>query len=213
MRSFSRRVGKSLSIKKRAILKNDLPQYIFCPSSIDFENNIYTNLVLEIGFGNGEHLLYQAKNNLGNFYIGVEPYLNGVSGLLSEVIDCNIGNISVWPDDVDQILDKIPSSCLSQVFILFPDPWPKKRQQKKRLVNKTRMSIFLSKLKIGGSIYFASDALCYVLDVQNLAEEFFPNITFTVEDNASWDYVETKYHIKAKMSNNLPKFITITKRK
>ncbi|MBT7361074.1 MAG: tRNA (guanosine(46)-N7)-methyltransferase TrmB, partial [Rhodospirillaceae bacterium] len=90
---------------------------------------------LEIGFGAGEHLAWQAVRNPDIGIIGAEPFLNGVARLLSEIADDRPGNIRIHPDDVRPLLPRFADASLARVFILFPDPWPKLRHNRRRLIN------------------------------------------------------------------------------
>ena len=195
-RSFARRVGKTMSDLKKNILKNDLPKYLYTPEKNT--ENIYNKTFLEIGFGMGEHLANQAQLNPDNLYIGVEVYSNGVANFLKQATSLKLNNFMVWPDDLDLILDKIPAKSLSGVYVLFPDPWPKRKQIKKRIFNIERFEHFKNKLKKGGFIAFASDIEDYFTSVYKLLDN---NSNFTISSkntHAEHDgYIQTKYHSKA----------------
>ena len=89
---------------------------------------------LEVGFGGGEHLLEQARDNPRIGLIGAEPYETGVAKLLASIEDTGISNIRIHEGDAREIIDALPDACLGRVFILFPDPWPKTRHHKRRFV-------------------------------------------------------------------------------
>ncbi len=203
-RSFARRIGKKLSDYKKNLLAGKLPKYLFLEEKM--QAHLSKNLFLEIGFGMGEHLFKQAKTNPNNFYIGAEVYLNGVANFLKLAFDLN--NFMLWPDDLDIILPKIADKSLNGIYILFPDPWHKRRYLKKRFVNKARLDIFKTKLKSGGFLAFASDIEDYFNNVKELMEN---DADFQIENKdpeiAHDGYLPTKYHQKAEREGRVPRFI------
>lgn len=210
-RSFARRIGKSLSKSQLEYLSKQLPIYIIEPEKPLNKVKNCRKIFLEIGFGMGEHLAYQATKNTEYYYIGCEPYMNGVANLLKLATNNNISNIAIWPDTVDDILGSLPEESIDGVYILFPDPWPKNKQQKRRLVNLVRMSIIYKALKKNGIVYFASDIYHYV----DRVKEFMLQIGFMVndlrEDEPYAGYVQTKYHLKAEKKATPPKFLQFIK--
>ena len=142
-RFYGRRRIRSLRQKEKDLMKTFLPEIELIPSSDGTFLDLSTyfgkstqQFWLEVGFGKGEHLLWQAQNNEDVGFIGAEPFLNGVASLLSKIKEKNINNIRIFPDAVSQILHSLPSQSINKVFVLFPDPWPKSRHQKRRLINK-----------------------------------------------------------------------------
>lgn len=119
-------------------------------------------LWLEIGFGAGEHLVWQAEQNPQIGIIGCEPYINGVAKLISEIADRGLPNVRVHADDARFLLDKLKPNSFSRVFILYPDPWPKLRQNKRRFLNDETLAMISKVLKPGGELRFASDIPDYV---------------------------------------------------
>jgi len=119
-----------------------------------FEKNI-NQVWLEIGFGNGEHVISQAIENPNVGIIGAEPYMNGVSALLRDMGD--LKNIKIIASDVRPFLDKFPNKSLDKIFILFNDPWPKKRHHKRRFANKYNLDRCARVLKDEGTLVFATD--------------------------------------------------------
>ncbi|MEL0285711.1 MAG: tRNA (guanine(46)-N(7))-methyltransferase TrmB, partial [Paracoccaceae bacterium] len=89
---------------------------------------------LEIGFGGGEHLAHQAKNNPDVGFIGCEPFVNGVAMLLGKIEREKIANIRIYPGDVRDLFDVLPEKSIAKAFLLYPDPWPKKRHHRRRFV-------------------------------------------------------------------------------
>jgi len=117
---------------------------------------------LEIGFGGGEHLAFQAAHNRDAGIIGCEPFINGVAKLLAEIEAQELTNVRVLSDDARFLLERLKPESLSRVFILYPDPWPKKRHNKRRFVNAETLGLIARALKPGGHLRFASDIPDYV---------------------------------------------------
>ncbi len=116
-----------------------------------------TDVWLEIGFGSGEHLLWQAERHPTIGFIGCEPFINGVSSLLGQIEASGIKTIRIHDGDAREVLDWLPDASLGRVFLLFPDPWPKKRHQKRRLLTAETVGQLARVLKPGGAFRFASD--------------------------------------------------------
>ncbi len=211
-RSFSRRIVKNLSAKAKDTLANELPQIKFSATLLaqKIEANPEQKIYLEIGIGNGEHFIHQAKINKEALFIGVEVYLNGIANTIMQAKQRTINNILLWPDDLDLMIQDLPSKNLAGIYILFPDPWPKRKQQKKRIFNELRFNIFKDKLKDGGFINFASDIKDYFTKVNDiiLADQSFElksqNFDFPHEN-----YIATKYHQKAILENRKPQFLQV----
>ncbi|MBP7190215.1 MAG: protein-(glutamine-N5) methyltransferase, release factor-specific, partial [Rickettsiaceae bacterium] len=140
-----------------------------------------------------------------------EPYLNGIANSLKLAKDSSVTNIVLWPDDVDLIFHKLPDDSLSAIFILFPDPWPKSRHQKRRIVNPERLKIFAKKLKPDGIINFASDIANYFDYAQEVINA---SGIFKEEHNSTSPYsgyVKTRYHLKAEEAGRIPQFLRARK--
>lgn len=112
---------------------------------------------LEIGFGGGEHLAAQAGRNPGIGVIGAEPFVNGVVKLLRAVDDGDLRNVRVWDEDATALLAALPDASLTRVYLLYPDPWPKRRQRKRRFVSDDSLAEIARVLTPGGLFRFASD--------------------------------------------------------
>jgi tRNA (guanine-N7-)-methyltransferase len=112
---------------------------------------------LEIGFGGGEHLAGQAALHPGVLLIGAEPFLNGVASALRHIQDAGAANVRLHAGDVREIVSALPDASVARVFILFPDPWPKARHHKRRLVQEDFLAELARVLKPGGGLRFATD--------------------------------------------------------
>lgn len=202
--TFARRVGKTLSTLKQNLVKNELLKYLFTPEKLNSRKD--NKIFLEIGFGMGEHFVHQVKTNPDNLYIGIEVFINGVASALKQIQDCN--NFLLWPDDFDLITSKVPANSLAGIYILFPDPWHKKRALKKRLFNQIRLNSLKKMLKPGGFIAFASDIADYFETARSLLsndQDFtIKNTDFSIPHNG---YIQTKYHTKALKEGRSAEFI------
>jgi hypothetical protein len=111
-------------------------------------NDAYQRTALEIGFGAGEHLAAQARHHPETLYLGSEPYINGVAKLLAVIEREKLTNIRIDTRDVRELISELPGAALNEIFILFPDPWPKARHHKRRLINAQTLAM-LQALKQG----------------------------------------------------------------
>src|SRR4030095_13159972 len=114
-------------------------------------------LHFEIGFGSGEHLADRADMLPDHGFIGAEPFLNGVATALAHVRDRHLANVRLWRGDALDVLRRIPDGALAMVYLLHPDPWPKARHAKRRMVNAGPLDLIAAKLKTGGELRIATD--------------------------------------------------------
>jgi tRNA (guanine-N7-)-methyltransferase len=115
-------------------------------------------VILEIGFGMGQSLIEMALKNPDQDYIGIEVYLHGISALLGQIAKHNLTNIRVYHADAVEVLRAcIPDHSLDKVLIFFPDPWPKRRHHKRRIVQTAFAMLVQSKLKLNGCLHLATD--------------------------------------------------------
>jgi len=202
-KSFSRRIGKSLSVTQKAAIENLLPTYLLDPNSLPTKK-----CVAEIGIGMGEHFINQARINPDIIHIGFEPYLNGIANALLLAQKDGITNIRLWPDDMDLIFGKLPDNCLDALYILFPDPWPKNNQKKRRLICNSRLQTFSTKLCDDSRMYFASDIEDYVNSVEkSLKSSQFFSMIDNPENTPHAGYTQTKYHGKALEEGRIARFL------
>lgn len=211
IRSFGRINGRRNTKVNESFLKEILEKYEVNFKSIN-KNNINH---LEIGFGYGESLLDRAKNNKNIIYIGCETYTNGVLNLIKLIKLNLIENIKIFNGDARILLENIPNESLDKIFLLYPDPWPKKKQNKRRIINNDFLNIVRNKLKINGTLFFASDIIDYV---NWTIEKFDKNNNFIanslslseIQKEPYW-WVKTKYQMKAEKENRDSYFLEFRK--
>lgn len=112
---------------------------------------------LEIGFGGGEHLLARARENPDIGFIGCEPFVNGMAKLLAGVEEHGLANLRVWDDDAALVLPRLPDASIGRVFVLYPDPWPKRRHRKRRFIGEENLAALARVMRPGAELRFATD--------------------------------------------------------
>jgi tRNA (guanine-N(7)-)-methyltransferase len=191
IKSYARTIGKGLSSLQRGLLEDVLPEYQIDLSKIATLENLH----IEIGFGDGYHLLDLAINNPQHNFLGIEVYLNGVCNLLKACESKNLKNLFIYPDDADLILGSIPDNLIHAFYVLFPDPWPKARHQKRRFINAQRIELIINKLVPLGTFRFATDVESYFTQVENLILDH--KLLQLQNHNPNSLTLFTKYHQKA----------------
>lgn len=171
---------------------------------------------LEIGFGNGEHLVWQARQHPGIGFIGAEPFLNGVARLLSHIAESGIENIRVIPDDVRPFLSRLPAASLGRVFILFPDPWPKARHHKRRLVNEETLDRLAEAMADGAELRLATDDADYLAWMLRIGLAH-PAFEWMARRPGDWrrrpgDWPPTRYEQKNRSGGKGPVFLLFRRR-
>jgi len=163
---FGRRKGKKLRLNQADLFANLLPELRvdlagdLSPTAL-FENPP-ADLWLEIGFGGGEHLVLQANAHPTVGFIGCEPFVNGMAKMLSTIDRDSLKNIRLYDSDALDLLKKLPDASIGRLYLLYPDPWPKRRQNKRRFVSDETLKLIARVLRPGGQFRFASDIDHYV---------------------------------------------------
>ncbi len=170
---------------------------------------------LEIGFGGGEHLVHQAARNPGVGIIGCEPYINGVAMLLGKIRKAGVENLAVYPGDVRDLFDVLPDGSVDKAFLLYPDPWPKKRHHRRRFVTPEYLDPFARVLRSGAEVRVATDIPDYVR--QTLEEMPKAGFDWLAEGPADWrepwdDWMSTRYEKKALREGRVPHYLTFRRR-
>ena len=182
IRSFVRRSGRVTTAQKRAwdnywIVYGINPEIGSPDLSTLFENK-NQRFVLEIGFGDGENLIDCANNDPYSNFVGIEVYPSGIGQCLINANKFDLKNLRLFCDDAVDVLNKqIANESLDVINIFFPDPWPKKRHHKRRLISKDFILLIEPKLKPNGLIHVCTDWVDYAHDIHALfksMEEFKP---------------------------------------
>jgi len=207
-RLYGRSVGKPLREGRQRLLDEVLPsiavpvdgpvtaERLFGPDSHG------RPLHFEIGFGGGEHLAARAAQLPQDLFIGAEPFLNGVAQALSHVADQRLANIRLHHGDALEVLERMPDGALDMLYLLHPDPWPKARHAKRRMMNDGPLALFARKLRPGGELRFGTDHPVYLRHALMLMRRFEATFEWLVAAPADWqqrpaDWPPTRYEAKA----------------
>ncbi len=203
LKTYGRKKGKTLTSRKKRVLADIIGAYgVDLPDSSDispiafFEQKINctvdcdSRVIFEIGFGNGGHLVDRAKRYKNAIFIGCEPYENGVASTAVLIEENNIKNIRIHPGDSRDLLLKLKNCSVDEFYVMFPDPWPKKKHIKRRLMSVSFLKCLSDKLKNRGIINFASDQVHYVDFVLDNVEEY------------NKIYSDSKLHVYLERSDN-----------
>jgi len=214
---YGRRKGKPLSGRRERLLADLLPRLAIdttLPPPADVAAlfpHRPSRISLEIGFGGGEHLIAEAERAPAAGFIGVEPFVNGMAKILSEIDERGIGNIRLFARDAADLLAWLPPNSLDRVDLLYPDPWPKKRHWKRRFVSPENLDRLARALKPGGAFRVASDIPGYIEWTLMLTTRD-PRFAWTAERAADWlqpfaDWPGTRYEAKALAAGRTPTYL------
>lgn len=221
-RLYGRRQDKALKPRQARLMETLLPRL-----SVPVEQDTPIDLTqlfpgkqefwLEVGFGGGEHLAWQAAQNPEIGMIGAEPFINGVAKLLSQIEDENLKNIHIHHGDVRPLLETLPDQCLNKLFVLHPDPWPKSRHHKRRMISPWFFKQAARLVKPSGILRVASDIPGYIswtlMHAQNQ-----PWFSWKGEKMSDWtkarpDWPQTRYEAKAIREGRTPTYLEFDRTK
>lgn len=217
--SFGRRRGRKLRAGRAALLDTLLPQLAVSLPAGDAPIDPRTlfpasprEVWLEIGFGGGEHLAWQAEHDPDVGLIGCEPYENGVVALLGHVRDRGLANIRIWNDDARLLLERLAPASIARAFVLFPDPWPKARHHKRRLIQAPFLDALARVLTPGAEFRLASDHADYVAWMLERVP-VHPAFALTARfDARPADWPETRYEAWSVGEGRHPAYLSFTRR-
>jgi len=200
---FGRSKSRALSKTKKFFYVNHKDDFLVDFEQIKLVKN--KDFVLEIGFGLGENLLFQATKYPKNHFIGIDPFINGVANVIQKAKELNLNNVSILDMPVQKVLDNFSDNFFSKVFVLFPDPWMKNKQKKRRLLNYLFLEKILKKMKVKSSFIFATDDQDYFNFVTKEISLLRKKIdTFEYSLSNKHPITDTKYSNKAtKLKKNI----------
>ena len=200
---FGRSKSRALSKTKKFFYVNHKDDFLVDFEQIKLVKN--KDFVLEIGFGLGENLLFQATKYPKNYFIGIDPFINGVANVIQKAKELNLNNVSILDMPVQKVLDNFSDNFFSKVFVLFPDPWMKNKQKKRRLLNYLFLEKILKKMKVKSSFIFATDDQDYFNFVTKEISLLRKKIdTFEYSLSNKHPITDTKYSNKAtKLKKNI----------
>lgn len=203
-RLYGRAKGHKLRPGQQALVDELLPRVSVPDGPIDAETLFGDDrpLEFEIGFGAGEHLAIQAAMRPDHGFIGCEPFLNGVVGALLHIRDEGLDNVRLHMGDALDALARLPDASLTRVYLLHPDPWPKARHAKRRMMNPGPLDLIAAKLKRGGEFRFGTDHPVYcrwAMMQMNKRRDFDWQINSAADfKNRPDEWPETRYERKAR---------------
>lgn len=218
---YGRRKGRPLKPAQEAALERLLPDLTLDLTAIPEDPKTLFEppaeaLWLEIGFGGGEHLAWQARQNPSAGIIGAEFFINGVANLMKQLEESGARNVRVHEGDANDLLAALPGGTLDRVFILFPDPWPKTRHHKRRIVQRQTLDRLAALMKPGAELRIATDDPSYRLWILERVTDH-PWFDWPAEDPDDWrrrpgDWPPTRYEQKAIRAGRSPIYLSLRRR-
>jgi len=217
IRTFGRIRSRAIKTRQAALMGTLLPKVVvpdqpfdprlLCPEAKE--------VWLEIGFGGGEHLAGRAAARPEILFLGAEPFLNGVASALRHIDESELANVRLHPGDARALMARLPNGCLDRIFVLFPDPWPKARHHKRRLVGSAFVAEAARLLRPGSELLFATDWQDYA----NWALARFlasPDWLWTARSAEDWrrappDHIATRYEAK-RLGDCAPLWLSFVRR-
>jgi tRNA (guanine-N7-)-methyltransferase len=211
-RLYGRSSGHKLRKGQAELVENLLPQI-----SVPDEGEITSQrlfgddrpLHIEIGFGAGEHLAYRADLLPAQGFVGCEPFLNGTATALGHIRDENLANVRLHMGDALEVLRRVPDGSLLMVYLLHPDPWPKARHAKRRMMNDGPVDLIASKMKPGGEFRVATDDPTYLDWLLMIMQRHTGQFEWVNTEPGEWleypsGWPETRYAAKARRQGRVP---------
>ena len=208
LRSYGRLKARPLKPRQAGLMATELPRFAWALG--DDPRAAGGNVWLEIGFGGGEHLAEQAARNPQVRLIGAEPFVNGVASAVRHLHDRGVQNVRLHQGDARELVAALPNASVDRIFILFPDPWPKARHHKRRLMQPEFIAELGRVLRPGGDLRFATDWRDYAAwTLERMLKD--PAFRWTAETARDWrappeDHVTTRYEEK-RLGDTSPVFL------
>ena len=205
-RLYGRSQGKPLRARQQGLIDNLLPQIAVPAEGPVTSERLFGDsrpLHFELGFGGGEHLAYRADLLPDHGFIGAEPFVNGVAQALTHIEEQRLANVRLHMGDALEVLARVPDGALTMIYLLHPDPWPKAKHAKRRMMNDGPLQMFARKLKPGGEFRFGTDHPVYLRHALMVMQRHTGSFEWLVEGRSSWEnrpsgWPETRYETKAR---------------
>lgn len=205
-RLYGRSHGKPLRAGQQELVDTLLPQIAVPAEGPVTAERLFGEtrpLHFEIGFGGGEHLAYRADLLPDHGFIGAEPFLNGVAQALVHIRDQRLANVRLHMGDALEVLARVPDGALTMIYLLHPDPWPKARHAKRRMMNDGPVKLFAAKLRPGGELRFGTDHPVYLRHALMVMQRHTDAFEWLVDGPGDWQvrpsgWPETRYEHKAR---------------
>lgn len=214
-RLYGRSSGHKLREGQQKLVEEMLPQIAVPQEAEITSGRLFGDdrpLHLEIGFGGGEHLAYRADLLPDHGFVGCEPFLNGLATALGHIRDRNLANVRLWRGDALEVLQRVPDGSLGFLYLLHPDPWPKARHAKRRMVNDGPVDLFAAKLKPGGEFRLATDDPTYLAWALMIMQRHLAQFEWLagrpldfLEPSGGW--IETRYGAKSRREGRRPYYL------
>src|SRR5690606_14727480 len=220
---YGRRRGRPLRPGRREAVESLLPRLrVDLPPGADPIDPVRlfdprpAEVWLEIGFGAGEHLAWQAARHPNIGFIGCEPFIAGVGALLARVAREDLRNVRILPDDARPLLWRLAEGSIGRAFILFPDPWPKARHHKRRIVARPVLDRLASAMRDGAELRLATDDVDYLRWMLEKTTDH-PAFEWLVRNPSDWrertdDWPATRYEEKALRQGRRPTYLRFRRR-
>ena len=217
---YGRAKGKTLRAHQAGLMATLLPRLEVQPARLAGRAPLFDFPVrqvwLEIGFGGGEHLVARARENPDIGFVGCEPFVNGVAKLLAEIDQHGIENVRVRAGDALELIEAAPAASFSRIFLLYPDPWPKRRQNKRRLVSEAMIAELARVARPGAELRFATDIDDYAgwtLRRFLASPDFAWNAGRADDWRKPWQgWSATRYEAKARGAGRASVYLTFVRR-
>lgn len=217
IQSFGRKRARGLSELQKSNVDQLAEKFgISCPDEkINpkslFDENI-NKVFVEVGFGRGEHLIQNAILNKNVGFIGCEPFENGVANAYGCIKENDLTNVRIFQGDARLLINQFEENSVDRWYVLFPDPWPKKRHHKRRILSVEFMKLLRSKTKVGGELVVATDIEDYMLSIlENLQELGLCKgiVPADLTNKPDW-FLNTRYEQKALSQNRACHYLKLT---
>jgi tRNA (guanine-N7-)-methyltransferase len=219
---YGRRRGRPLRVGQRGLMQGLLPRLaVTLPAEGRLDpSGLFDppprDLWVEVGFGGGEHLAFQAEAHPDIGLIGCEVFETGLAKLLAQIEGRHLASIRIFADDARLLLAALPDASVGRAFILFPDPWPKQRHHKRRMVSAETLAMLARIMKDGAELRLATDDVAYLRWMLALVSQH-PDFEWLVAGPADWrtrpaDWPATRYEAKAVAAGRRPAFLRLRRR-